>query len=211
MVREIISKPLFWITGIFAGLMVAPLEGFADTHATAFLFSLYQIPRIIGDSIAFFILVGMCAGAIVLPYLAEKINGYYILTALSAFSMAICFVLMFFFSIPVNILYGIYFIIGFFSAYQVIILSKIASYYPTNLAGLAGAIANMIVMSFGYLFNTVIGLSLDYFWENTMIETIRTYSSTTYIKAISIIPIALCIAGVGFLIIAIKRKENREL
>jgi MFS family permease len=213
MVKEIASKPLFWIASIFAGLMVAPLEGFADTHATAFLFALYQIPRIIGDSIAFYILIGMCVGAIVLPYIAEKTNQYYVLTAFSAFSMAACFLLMFFYTIPVHALHIVYFIIGFFSAYQVIILSKIASYYTASLAGLAGAVANMIVMSFGYFFNTAIGFSLDYFWDNAMLkEAVREYSKVTYIKAISIIPITLCIAGVGFLLISIyRRKENREL
>jgi len=211
-VQSIFRNGQFIIASILAGLMVAPLEGFADTHATAFLNVLFGIHRSVADSISSLILIGMCVGSIVLPYFAEKTNAYYLITVFSALAMAASYVTMFIASsITLFLLYFIYFIIGFFSAYQIIILSKIASYFPVHLAGIAGAIANMIVMAFGYFFNSAIGVILDSNWSGTTLEGIRIYDATTYIKAISIIPGALFVAAIGFSIMMIRRKDNNEL
>lgn len=210
--KSLLTNSTFFYSSILAGLMVASLEGFVDTHATAFFNALYNLERSVADSIASSILTGMCVGSIVLPYIAEKTKAYYSITALAALGISISFFTMFFTpNISIFLLYTINFIIGICSAYQVIILSKIASYFPEKLAGIAGAMANMIIMGFGYIFNVSIGRLLDFYWSGTTHQGIRIYDAITYTKAISIIPIASTIAAIGFIAIIITRRNNHEL
>jgi len=206
--KTIFTTPKFLISSILAGCMVGPLEGFADGISTSFLVTLYNIERSVADSISFFILVGMCVGALVLPYFADKTKQYYVLTALCGFVMTLSFFILFFMHASVFMLYVLFFVIGFCSAYQVIILSKIASYVVPEFAGMTGAIANMIVMTFGYFFHTMIGILLDFFWRGSMAENIRIYDTMNYIKALSIIPLMLFFAAIIFLIFSYQETKK---
>ena len=94
-------------------------------------------------------------------------------------------------------------------------ISKIATFVSEERSGIAGAVANMIIMGFGWFFHNSIGLTLDSMWEGQMSDGVRQYTADAFIKSISIIPIAIIVAIIGLSSIAIlsfvKAKKSKNL
>ena len=88
--------------------------------------------------------------------------------------------------------------VGLCCAYQILAIYKASTYVPENVAGLTTAVANMIIMSFGYIFHSSIGIIVKL---SHAAEGVLAYS-----YGISIIPISLLIGTVGFFIIAYKEE-----
>ena len=203
-IKGVICNYKLLLTSMFAGLMVGPLEGFADAWGSAFIITVHHIEKITADSIVFSILLGMCAGCIILPYVADKTKSYFGTAIFSAFAMAGCFIYMLIYrDLSVEALYITCIIVGIFSAYQIIMISKIATFVPIARSGIAAACANMIITAFGWFFHNSIGMSLEHFWDGKMINGTKYYNSAAYIKSISIIPMAMGVAIVGLFVISV--------
>ena len=71
---------------------------------------------------------------------------------------------------------------------------------PENIAGLTTAVANMIIMSFGYIFHSVIGAIIKSY--NTTGEDL----AMTY--GIAFIPATLLVGVIGFLILIYQEQKN---
>ena len=91
-------------------------------------------------------------------------------------------------------------LVGICCAYQILAIYKVSTYVPDNLAGLATAIANMIIMSFGYFFHSSIGIILKYMGDQGV--------KTAYTYAIGIIPLTLIMGAIGFF--KLKKTENKS-
>jgi hypothetical protein len=201
-IRAIAGNYKLIFASICAGLMVGPLEGFADAWGSSFLISVYGTTKAVADSTTFSIYLGMCAGCIILPYIADRTRFYFGITILSGLVMIGCFSYMLGREASEKSLYYICIIIGIFSAYQVVIISKIATFVSEERSGMAGAVVNMIIMAFGWVFHNSIGMTLDKQWDGAMADGIKVYSGSAYINSISIIPVAslLAIAGLLFIV-----------
>jgi MFS family permease len=210
-IKEILRNYKLIIVSLLAGLMVGPLEGFADAWGSAFLNTKYAIDRIEAGNIVSLILIGMCIGCLILPYIADSTDSHHSTTLASGIVMAICFgYLILGENISSYILKGICLLIGIFSAYQVIIISKISTYVPERLSGIGAAIANMIIMAFGSVFHKIIGVTVDHYWDGKISESgIRIYDLHAYINGVSVIPLAIVISIIGFTLIVIKDKRVR--
>ena len=207
-IKAIISNQKLIIMSILAGLMIAPLEGFADAWGTAFIKVIYGIDRNVADSIVSSILTGMCIGSIILPYLAEKFKSYYGTTLIAGIIMAICFSILLTGMGSIPILYTICLLIGIGSAYQVVIISHISTYVKMQLSGMAAAVSNMIVMAFGYLFHKTIASIIENNSDTVIVNSAPVYSYDAYLHGISVIPISLSLASISFAIIIWHNKWN---
>jgi len=211
-IKAVICNYRLLFVSLFAGLMVGPLEGFADAWGSAFLIAVYSLPKVTADATIASISLGMCIGCIILPYISDKTRMHFGVTILSGFVMIICFIHMLTGDADVNSLYCACFIIGIFSAYQIVIISKIVTFVSEERSGLAGSVANMIVMTFGLLFHKSIGVSLEVLGSGgSMVNEIKTYSSYAYTASISIIPIAIAIAVVGFILMVMVNMAHARI
>ncbi len=207
-IKEIISNKKLIIMSILAGLMVAPLEGFADAWGTAFIRIVYGIERQTADSIVSTILTGMCIGSILLPYLADKTKSYYGTTLASAVVMALCFGYMLTGMGSSFILYSLSLIIGICCAYQVVIISYISTFVKLPLSGMAAAVSNMIIMAFGYVFHKTIAYVIENSEKSLVIDSIPVYGYDAYIWGILVIPVAMAIAALGFAVAIFQRLKK---
>lgn len=89
-------------------------------------------------------------------------------------------------------------LVGMCCAYQILAIYKVSTYVPDNLAGLTTAIANMIIMTFGYGFHTVIGVVVNAYGG------IR--DANAFIYGIGVIPITLALGVTGILVLAYQDK-----
>lgn len=186
----------------FAGLMLGPLEGFSDVWGSGFLKQAYGFDNTISNYLPSMIFLGMCFGAPVLSLIAEK-TGYYLGTIIAAGTvMFITFFALVAGVLTVTSISISFVVVGMCCAYQILAIYKASTYVPDNLAGLTTAVANMIIMSFGYAFHTVIGF------------VINTYGGTHVARAfaygIGVIPVTLALGVMGFIILAYREKNTES-
>ncbi len=201
-IKATLGNPKLIIASLLAGLMVGPLEGFADAWGSAFLITAYAIEKSTADAITFSVYLGMCVGCIVLPYIADKTRMYYGVTIACGVAMILCFIHILSGTATSDTLYYACLVVGIFCAYQVVIISKIATFVSEERSGVAAAIANMIIMAFGLVFHKFIGITLDWQWNGQMLDNIKSYSVEAFTNSIMVIPAAMTIAIIGFIIMA---------
>ncbi len=202
-IKAVICNYKLLFASLFAGFMVGPMEGFADAWGSAFMIAVYGIEKAVADSLTLSILFGMFMGCIILPYIADKTRLYLGVTIASGMGMIICFVYILSGSANEKSLYYACLVTGIFCAYQVVIISKIATYVSEERSGMAAAVANMIIMTFGWVFHNAIGMSLDKSWNGVLVDGLKSYSSEAFVASISIIPIAISLAIAGFTVMGI--------
>lgn len=92
--------------------------------------------------------------------------------------------------------------IGVAGSSQSLTFAIITDNQPKHLTSAAHGFNNMMLVIGGFIFQSLIGFLLDYFWQNQMMNGHRIYSAETFQIALLILPILYCIAIViGFLFI----------
>lgn len=201
-VKEVLSEPrVVWLC-LLAGFMVGPLEGFADVWGTEFLKNVYAFDSIVASSLPSMIFIGMCFGAPILSLIAEK-TGYYLGTVIGAGSlMAICFFALISGQMTSTIIAFSFVLVGVCCAYQIIAIYKASTYVREEVVGLTTAVANMIIMSFGYFFHTFIGLIINMMQDSG--------PSTSFVYGVGIIPIMLSLGIIGFVLLSLRERMKMK-
>ncbi len=197
--KNVLANPRILIVCFLGGLMVGPVEGFADVWGASFLKTVYHLPVEQANFFPSLIFLGLCLGCPVLGYVADRGNMHVPLTIVCGLSMAFSFLFLLTSSVNALAMGLLFSIIGFFSAYQIFIIYLVTRSVGKAWVGLASAYANMIIMSFGLVFHTTIGALMDYFWKGATSHGIRIYDAAAYISSVSVIPIALLVSSVGFM------------
>lgn len=199
-IKTVFSNKRVIASCLFAGLMVGPLEGFADVWGTNFLKQVYGLEGTIAASLPSMIFIGMCFGAPLLSFIADKIGSYLIAIVGSAMIMAVSFILLLVHPMSISAVSVSFILVGIASAYQILAIYKASTYVSENVAGLATAVANMIIMIFGYAFHTTMGSVINAMGGAENPQAI--------IYGIAVIPIALCIGGAGFAYLAVQERKD---
>lgn len=200
-IKEVLTNPKVIAICIFAGMLVGPLEGFADVWATEFLKEVYGFDTSVASYLPSMIFVGMCFGAPVLSLIAEKTGSYLGSIIGAGVVMAVIFLALILGDLTMNTMTISFLIVGVCCAYQIIAIYKASTYVPEYVSGLTTAVANMIIMSFGYIFHTIIGLVVNAYGGAD--------SATAFVYGISVIPIALGMGTLGFGILLYKEKIKK--
>lgn len=200
---EVLSNKNIVFIGIFAGLMVGPLEGFSDAWGVAFLEIVYSIEKDVAAFLTSMIFLGMAFGSSVIAYIGDKTRAYYkVIVYCSALMTMIFLAVIFKLVTSHQIMTIMLFLVGLFSGYQVLSVYLSTTFVREGVLGLTTAIINMIVMSFGYMFHSVIGKALEITWDGKEVQGVKIYSAHSYTYAVMIIPVCLAIGGLGFIWLA---------
>jgi predicted MFS family arabinose efflux permease len=179
-IKIIFTNKRVLLLALAGGLMVGPLEGFADTWGTTFFESFYGLDRVYSSSLPSVIFLGMCFGSTLLGYITDKTRAHVKVVLVSNIFILIFFSLLFKRGFRTEVLSVLLFLIGMLSAYQMAIVSKVREYTNRRLADLTSAASNIIIMIFGTIFHFSIGLATSYF---SSVE-----------KGLSVIPLGLVLA-----------------
>lgn len=199
-IKEVLANPKVIAICLFAGMLVGPLEGFADVWAAEFLKEVYGFDGPLASYLPSMIFVGMCFGAPVLSLIAEKTGndlGSIIGAGVVMTAIFIALVLGYF---TVDSMTISFLIVGVCCAYQIIAIYKASTYVPEYVSGLTTAVANMIIMSFGYVFHTIIGFVVNAYGG--------TDSALGFVYGISVIPVALGMGSIGFGVLLWQEKRS---
>lgn len=227
--RDVLKMPQFLAICFFSALMVGPLEGFADVWVIPFLKAAYSYSAQEAASLQGLIFIAMGVGSPVLAYLAEKRKAYVSALLLSAFAMLVAFLGLQTGMLSSSLVFGAIFALGFFSAYQVLVMHLVSMRVGAVHVGLATALTNMVIMSFGSVFHTSIGKTLSVTRDpqvQTMIDKmVHTFGGgeefsqnwimqqaqsglLEYNLALAIIPVSLLLSFIAFAVLAPKLKKR---
>ena len=188
----------------FAGLMVGPLEGFADVWGTPFLQQVFGLESNIAATLPSSIFIGMCFGGPLLSFITEKTNSYYDVIISVGVVMSLSFLWFTWGALSSTLLITVlFFIIGLGCGYQIIAIFKASQYVPEHVVGLTTAVANMIIMIFGYIFHSIIGLTVQHLGGAENPFALK--------MGITVIPIGIILAIFGFLFILTKERQEAPL
>lgn len=179
---------------LFAGLMIGTLEGFADVWSVNLLMTRGMNMQS-ANLVASMIFLGTAVGSPLLGHITDKTKAHYAISSASGIIMFSFLVMVIFFSQSYYILLGIMVIIGITCGYQVPIIEKITLLSRKGTLGVTTSFANTILMSFGYIFHTLIGHIYD--------------STQSIVYGVSVVPIFCIIGTVGFIFLYIKNRHNR--
>jgi MFS family permease len=204
-IKEVLTNSRVICCCFFAGLMVGPLEGFADVWGTAFLKQVYGFEGQLAASFPAMIFIGMCFGAPLLSFIAEKAGNYLATIIGAGVAMTVCFSFLLAAQLSPILLSISFVLVGVCCAYQILAIYKASTYVREEMAGLTTAVANMIIMVFGYVFHATMGSIVDALGGPS--------SSDALIFAVLVIPAALCLGTCGFIFLFTweKRANRRSL
>lgn len=208
-VKAVLTNPQIVLVCLFAGLMVGPLEGFADVWGKEYLKSVYHLSEAVAASLPSLIFLGMCFGSPVLSWITAKTKAYFGFIILSAVVMGLAFIFLLTGDVPVQWLAVLFVIVGIFCAYQILAIYLASSFVGERLVGLTTACANMIIMTFGYVFHSAIGKIMSSRWDGSfMTDGVPYYDASAYTQGLMVIPAGLLLAGVGYIFLAAKIKRK---
>ena len=190
-IRQVLLNAQVMIICICAGLMVGPLEGFADVWGTEFLVNVYGFDLIKAATLPSFIFLGMCFGGPLLSIIAEK-TSYISAIVGSGFIMALSFGALLTGMLSYSMIAALFAIVGVCCAYQIIAIYYASTRVTATATGITSAVANMIIMLFGYFFHTIIGIVIDCVPGSLL---------SKYTIGVMVVPIALIIGSIGLLCI----------
>ena len=202
-IKEVLTNHRVVWTCLFAGLMVGPLEGFADVWGRAFLKQVYGLDGTLAASLPSMIFIGMCFGAPLLSLIAEKIGSYLATIIGAGIAMVLSFFLLLTWHLTSGLLTMSFVLVGICCAYQILAIYKASTYVREQVAGLTTAVANMIIMIFGYAFHATIGGIINVMGGQ--------HSSDALIYGVAVIPIALSIGTLGFILLFRSEKVNKAI
>ncbi len=197
--KEVLSNRRVIGSCIFAGLMIGPLEGFADVWGTAFLKQIYGFEGTLAASLPSMIFIGMCFGAPILSLIAEKIGSYLGTIIAAGSALIMIFMLLLTFHLTTTAISINFAIIGACCAYQILAIYKASTYVRGEVAGLTTAVANMIIMVFGYAFHSTMGAVINMMGGAG--------NSDALLYGIAVIPIGLALGTAGFTLLLMTEKK----
>jgi hypothetical protein len=202
-IKEVLGKGRVIWACLCAGLMVGPLEGFADVWGTAFLKQVFGLEASLAASLPSLIFIGMCFGSPLLNLIAEKAGNYLLTIIGTGIAMALGFTLLLACPWTSSLLSLNFGVIGMCCAYQILAIYKVSTYVREEIAGVTTAIANMIIMIFGYVFHTLMG---------GIIQALGGPSNATALSfGVSVIPIALTLGTLGFALLFLREKKELSM
>lgn len=202
-IKEVLRNRRVLFTCLFAGFMVGPLEGFADVWGTAFLKHVYGFEGALAASLPSMIFIGMCFGSPLLSLIAEKAGSYLATIVFAALTMIACFILLLNWHLTSAFISINFVVVGVCCSYQILAIYKASTYVREQVAGLATAVANMIIMTFGYLFHAAMGSVINLMGGAN--------SAQGLMCGVILIPAGLCIGAAGYLfLLAVEKREARE-
>jgi len=199
-IKEVLGNRRVLGCCLCAGLMLGPLEGFADVWSATFLKQVYGLEATLAASISSMIFIGMCFGSPVLSLIADKVRSYLLTIIGAGVAMACSFTLLLCYPLTSSILSLSFVLVGVCCAYQILAIYKASTYVREQVAGLTTAVANMIIMSFGYAFHTVMGSVIH------VMGGPESYRALVF--GVAVIPAALCLGISGFVYLFVRERRK---
>ncbi len=193
---------------IFGALLSGPLYSFAGSFSTTFFTQAYGWSSEDASYSTSIIYGGMVFGGPLIALIVERYKSYSKLIALSGVVMALSSLVIMFTRLGFIEVVTSMILIGFFSAYQVLVFGMVTERSPSWLGGTMIGIVNMINMISGIIYPILFGNLLEFFWDGKTIEGVPFYGEYAFNMSMMSLFAGLIIGAAGFYFIKYDRKVN---
>lgn len=195
--RDAICDKRLWLLGLFGGLMVAPLEGFAGIWGIKYLQHIRIMSKEESEFCMNVLLIGAALGFPFVGYLTSKCDLRKMIIFLGTANVILISILLSDLILTHNMVYGLCFAIGFLTTHEIAIFTMLTKIIKKERISISIAIVNMIIMSFGFTYHALIGYIIEIFFTSSGIDLFL-YSTLAYQVSFSVIVIGILLGVIGF-------------
>ena len=204
---QLLKNPQMWLVGLIGCLFYLPTSAFAELWGIPYLERVYGLSSTAAAGAVSMIFLGWAFGGPLVGFISDRLQRRCLPMIVGSVLGAVVLVAVLY--LPHLSAFGIgalLFCLGVFSSVENITFAVGREISPTNLAGTAIALTNMLVMMGGVVFQPVIGILLDWRWDGGVLSTgVRVYPINDYKMALIVLPIGFILAG----ILSLYLKETR--
>ena len=205
---ELFSYRKVLIVALIGALMVGIIEGYADAWGTVSVQVLYGYSKTEAAGLVSLIFFGMAFGAPLLSMFADRFRAHDACIIVSALVMGTLFSAFTYQLIPAFLLAPALWVLGFFCAYQVILIYRATTFAPSSLIGVSSAFTNMIIMTFGYVFHYGISQVIQYNWDGQREAGVPIYNAVAISSGLSVVIIGFVLALLGYSLFMQRLKQK---
>lgn len=189
----VMSNPQSWINGLYAGFLFAPTAAFAEQWGNYHLEVTYGLKDgALGISLIF---AGWAIAGPVLGWLSTKMGRRKPLMQVSALLSCLIFSAILYVPLSKAQLFGLMFLFGVSNTGVVLAYALATEINPHRVAGTSLAIANMMSILIGAVFQPIIGFLIDFSASaRPMIDNQLIHSPADLQQAMSVLPVCLIVA-----------------
>jgi len=205
--KQVVKSPQILLIAFFAFFIYLPLSVLADMWGNLFIQRAYGLSRTQASECIQMIYFGVAFGAPAFGLIASIYTNYRIIFRIITISQIPIMAAIIWFKLPnIFALQGTCFLLGILLGGQALKFNAAFAHASPAVSGSIVGFVNMLCMFGGFVFQQLIGILLDIFWDGTMQEGHVFYTSETFSKALSIHIFALAICF--FCTYYIKNKEQ---
>ena len=194
-VLKLIRNNQIVLSGVIASFMYLPVCAFAELWAVPYFKTKFQLDDTLASLSSAFTFLGVAIGSILMAVCANKLHGYIKTLKIAMVLNILLFFILFFGGLNFHLSLFVVFVIGLLTGAQPICFTCAKNNADPSLSGTTLAITNCIVMLIGSIFQPLLGMLLDVFWNSkTTLDGVRIYDVTCYNKAMMIIPLGLLVS-----------------
>lgn len=196
--KVITSNPQTWLIGVYAALMYTILSAFAEQWGVSYLMVTYGINNEMASYGSMLIFIGMAAGCLVSPILANHWRSHRRVMSLGALGALATFLpAVYINNLPLYGTFTFLFFAGFFCGWQILNFAAAKEINPPQFSGTTMGFMNALTMASAPIFQTLLGMLIDLFEQGDVgVDGVKTYSSLAYQYALLAIPLSLLCAWV---------------
>lgn len=179
-----------WLGGFYTCFMNLPIFLLGGLWGSMYLSQAHPLTRIQASYVTSMIFVGTIIGAPVLGWFSDRIGLRRMpMLVCGVLSLIVILLIMFISQLTLGMSMLLFLLLGFFTSAQIISYPLIAESNSHALTGTAEGLASVLIMG-GGLTQPLFGWLMGLHWHHTVVNNMPIYSSSDYLLAMSIMPIA---------------------
>jgi MFS family permease len=192
-----------WKVAFIASTLSGPMLALGALWGTPYLMSAYDIQRPKAAFLVSLLLIGWAVGAPTFGWLTDRYRHRKRFLIAGSAILSLCTGLMVFLPLPpLWVTVMIFITIGTSGSIMTATFAHIRARTPSEYSGSVTGIVNSMTVASGAVLQPLVGLSLDYMWDGTLLNGARFYSAVQFQWSFSIIFVSTLIG----LVIAIRLK-----
>ncbi len=192
------SNPQTWLFALVGMTLTGPVLAFAGLWGVPWFAVVKAMPRSEAAPLLSIVFVGWLIGAPLMGWLSDKLQRRVLLLVIGTLLSTLTFAAILYVpNLSVQVIGVLLFIGGVGGSVMILTFAAGRDHNPEHARGAALGIINTCVVASGALLQPLIGALLDLFWDGTILDGVRVYSSDAYQRAMLCIPLG---ALAGFLL-----------
>ncbi len=197
-----------WVNSIVALCFYMTTTAFAGLWGITFIQNAYGVSKEVAGYAMSMVFLGWLFGGPLVGYISDRIGTRKIVIRFAIlFTFLALFPIIYFTNMSIILVYFFSFLVGLFSAAELLNFSLAIELNPLMVKATAAAFTNFMVSCGDSIIQPLIGFLLDFRWKGEWIDGIRSYSPEDFQWALSTLPCALLLAFI--LTFFIRERSNK--